>query len=69
MVFAHNGAYVQDYVGDSRDTCMEIGGTAPWKGDDYKDVEGRERLEHVLEVEPRQEQRSRVETGAETDNV
>ena len=39
---------------------MDGVGTTPWKGDDYKDVEGRERLEHVLEVELRLEQQSRA---------
>ena len=38
----------------------DVVGTTPWKGDDYKDVEGRERLEHVLEVELSQEQQSRA---------
>ena len=33
------------------------------------DVEGRERREHVLEVEPRQEQRSRSNYQAKAENT
>jgi len=34
---------------------MDVIGTTPGKEDDYMDVEGRERREHVLEVELRRD--------------
>ena len=42
---------------------MEVIGTTPRMEDDSMEGGGREGREHLLEVEPRQEQRSRVESG------
>ncbi len=50
------------------DAKAEVIGTTPWMGDDSREGGGRERPEHVLEVELRREQQPRATQEAKAEH-